>query len=542
MGDHRSIALAAALLLATALGAHAEPVRLVLVVSIDQLRADRLDSELPAGLGRLAREGRFYRDAVLDHAISETCPGHAVMLTGHHPGATGLVGNRFFDAEQEGTGCVVDLSEGSEIIGAEKKKGASPRTLRVTALGDWMKQANPDARVFAVSGKDRAAIALGGQQPDAAYWLRDNEPVGFTSSRYYMEALPEWVEHFNGADPPEDGFFSWLPEQWVHDPVAVKRSPREDDYAGEADQLSRTSPHPLRDDDLEVFAEQLFASPYVDDVMLAFATELVLQEGLGRGPATDLLAVSLSGTDIVGHRYGPYSHESADALVRLDAALGKFIDFLEERLGAGSVLVALSADHGVLPLPEWVAEIGESTCAVDGGRAGLRGMGLGLLWRMHWKLSPFRLPRQWIDFAGSRIAVNRSLAESRGVEIERAVEVAREYLAEQPAIAHVWTREEIETGTSEVARLYRNSYDPDRSGDLAVQIAPTCLISFYDVGTSHGTPYDYDRRIPLVFWGTGLEPRRVTGPAASVDIAPTLAHRLGVAAPADLDGKVLFDD
>ena len=189
MGDHRSIALAAALLLATAAVAHAEPVQLVLVVSIDQLRADRLDPELPGGLGRLAREGRVYRDAVLDHAISETCPGHAVMLTGHHPGATGLIGNRFFDAEQEAVGCVVDRSEGSEIIGAEQKRGASPSTLRVTALGDWMKQANAGSRVFAVSGKDRAAIALGGQHPDAAYWLRDNEPVGFTSSRYYTSSF-----------------------------------------------------------------------------------------------------------------------------------------------------------------------------------------------------------------------------------------------------------------------------------------------------------------------------------------------------------------
>jgi predicted AlkP superfamily pyrophosphatase or phosphodiesterase len=541
MGDHRSIALAVALLLTAATGVRAEPVRLVLVVAIDQLRADRLDHELPGGLGRLAREGRVYREAVLDHAPSETCPGHAVMLTGRHPGATGLVGNRFFDADKEAVGCVADVEPGAELIGAEKKRGASPRTLRVTALGDWMKQQQPDTRVFAVSGKDRAAIGLGGKHPDAAYWLRDNEPVGFISSRYYMDALPEWVEHFNGADPPHDGFFSWLPDEWVHDPEAVKRSPREDDFPGEADQLSRTSPHPLRDDDLEEFAERLFASPYVDEVLLSFATELVLQEDLGGRDAPDLLAVSLSGTDIIGHRYGPFSHESADALVRLDAALGRFLEFLEQRLGEGSVLVALSSDHGVLPLPEWLARTGESLCPVEGGRAGLRGMGLGLLWRMHWKLSPFGLPKQWVDFAGSQIGVRRPLAESRGVAVERAVEVAREYLAEQESIEHAWTREEIETGTSEVARLYRNSYDPERSGDLIVQLAPTCLISFYDMGTSHGTPYDYDRDIPLLFWGPDIEPAQVGGRAASVDIGPSLARKLGVATPQGLDGRALLD-
>ncbi|MEN8184672.1 MAG: alkaline phosphatase family protein [Myxococcota bacterium] len=514
--------------------------KLVLVLAVDQLRPDRLDTELPGGLGRLLREGRFYPDAALEHAITETCPGYATMLTGHHPSTTGLVGNRFFDLEADDkVYCVNDPAEESAVLGVPKR-GRSPRNLLVSGLGDWMKQTDPASRVFTVAGKDRAAVALGGQRPNAAYWFSENDYVGFTSSRYYLDALPGWVERFNG-EALNGGFFEALPDEWEHRPEAALRSPRADDFRGESDSLSRTSPHPLRDGDAETFAEQLFASPFIDDVTLAFATELVREEGLGRGPAPDLLALGLSATDIVGHRYGPFSHESADALLRLDASLDGFLKFLEAELGEGSVLVALTADHGVLPLPEWLRETGESQCALEDGRHGLGGLGFWLLWRMHWKLSPFRLPRGWLLFAGNQAAVKRGLLESRGVELDRAVGIARDYLARQQSIEHVWTREEIERGEGEIAQLYRNSYHPQRSGDLMVQLAPTCLISFYDEGTTHGTPYPYDRRVPLLFWGEGVLPGAIPGPAATVDIAPTLAGRLGVATPPDLAGRVLFD-
>jgi predicted AlkP superfamily pyrophosphatase or phosphodiesterase len=510
--------------------------RLVVVVAVDQLRRDRAVPELPGGLGRLLREGRVYVDAALAHGVSETCPGHAVMLTGRHPGPAGIPGNRFFDLAAGRTlYCAEDPDPRARVIGGEE--GRSPRLLRVSALGDWMKAAHPRSRVFTASGKDRSAIMLGGHAPDGAFWLQGGEHPGFTTSLYYRDTLPEWVQRFNGADPPRDGFWAALPERWEHRPELV--APQPDDAPGEDDRFRRTSGHPLRSSDAERFAERLEVTPYADEAVLDFAAELVRSEGLGEDDVPDLLGISLSATDAVGHLYGPDSHEATDALERLDAALGRFLAGLEGRLG-GDLLVALSADHGVLPLPESPLREEGGACPVEGGRSGLLRIGVGLMWSLHWQLSPFGLPRPWVLVAGSQVAVDRPLAQRRGVAVETVAEAARRRLERHPAFARIWTRDAVLAGDDEIARLYRNSLDPERSGDLFVQIARGCLVSLRSTGTGHGTPYLYDRAVPLVFWGAGVRPGHVTGPAASVDLGPTLAGLLGVPAPEVLDGQRLF--
>jgi predicted AlkP superfamily pyrophosphatase or phosphodiesterase len=532
---HAALGLAA-LLAAAPASAGTSSVRLVLMIAVDQLRADRLDPELPGGLGRLAREGRVFTDAALAHGMTETCPGHATMLTGRHPAAAGIPANEFFDPESGAeVYCVADSDPRSKEIGGPG--GLSPANLRVTALGDWLKAAIPASRVYAVSGKDRGAIMLGGKRPDGAYWYHPGAPPRFTTSRYYAEALPPWVEIWNGANPPEDGFLAALPAAWEHGAPAHPQVP--DDFPGEATLDSRTSPHPLRDPDLGRFGEQLFLTPFLDEATLDFARQLVLAEDLGRGPAPDLLGLSLSATDSVGHLYGPASHEAADALARLDAALGSFLALLEERTG-GALVVALTADHGVLPLPEWLMSTGGATCPDPAVRVGITGVGIRLLARMWWELGPWLAwPRAWVHFEGSQGRIDRALAEAQGVPLERAVALAKRQLEGSPAIGRVWTEAEIAGAEGELAGLYRRSFVPGRSGDFVVQPAEGCLLSAYDSGTSHGSPWLYDRRVPIVLRGPGIAPGAVPGPAATVDIAPTLATLLGVPAPADLDGTPL---
>jgi len=193
--------LVASSLLAPLVGA--ESPKLVVLIAVDQLRRDRLDPDLPGGLGRLAREGRVFSDGVLDHAVTETCPGHASMLTGRHPGAVGITANTYVDrATSTRRYCVEDPAPDAAVLTptGEPGPGRSPRTLKADTLGDWLKAADPEARVFSVSAKDRAAITLGGRRPDGAYWLiREPEPI-FTTSGYYRSALPEWVMAFNRAD------------------------------------------------------------------------------------------------------------------------------------------------------------------------------------------------------------------------------------------------------------------------------------------------------------------------------------------------------
>ncbi|MCP4003120.1 MAG: alkaline phosphatase family protein [bacterium] len=548
MKSHSLSVIAATLLVFTSsatplLAGEADSPGLVVLLVIDQLRRDRLDDTLPRGLGRIVREGRVYDQGVLDHAMTETCPGHATMLTGQHPGRVGAPGNRFIDPESgRAAYCVADPQPSGVVLGGLAEEGGrSPRNLRATTLGDWMKARDAKTRVFSVSGKDRAAIAMGGQRPDAAYWLNKKGDVGFTTSRYYLAELPAWVKAFNGEDPLHDGFLAGLPATWTHDPEFAQNPKRPDDFAGESEDKSRTSGHPLYDADPQEFADNLYFSPYLDEVTLAFARKLVEQENLGGGSRTDVLAVSLSSTDLIGHLYGPYSHESRDGLRRLDVLVGEFLSFLEARLGKGRVLLALTADHGVLPLPDWLEQTGESECSVEGGRIGLKSMGAGLLWDLHrrftWILT---WPKEWITFAGTQISVNRDVAKAQGVEVAEIVSAVEDYLERQPGIARVWNKEEIRSGTDALAELYRHSYDPERSGDLLIQIESTCLISPFDVGTTHGTPNLYDRAVPIVFWGTGIEPSHRSEAARTVDIAPTLARRLGLTPPEGLDGQPLF--
>jgi len=521
------------------------PPHLVLLLAVDQLRPDRLSTALPGGLGRLMREGRVFADAALEHADTETCPGHASMLTGRYPGPAGVPSNEFVDRE---TGrlvyCVEDDAPDAAVLegGSEPAPGRSPRKMRASALGDWLKASRPGTRVFSLSGKDRAAITLGGQHPDVAYWFDRGPALGFTTSRYYRSELPAWVRAFNRPVDGVPAFLARVPARWEHATGAPANGARRDDYPAESAQFGRVSGHPVRDPDPEIFLERLSYTPFLDEVTLDFSRELVRNERVGSGPGIDLLAISLSANDLVGHLYGPGSQEARDALLRLDAALGEFLTFLEAQTGKGGMLVVLTADHGVLELPEWLVESGASECPLPTGRGSSRALVEGLSRALHAALDPKgSAPAAWVAVSGYELTVNRRLAQARHVPIPRVVDLAKRWLSTQPGIFHVWTQEEIEggTGPAPFAMLYRNSFDPERSGDLIVQPAPTCLFSAYPVGTSHGTPYLYDRAIPLVFFGPGVSPGVVRGRATSVDIAPTLARALGLEPPAELDGHVL---
>jgi len=529
-------------------GAFAEPAspRLVLLLVVDQLRADRLDPRLPGGLGRLAREGRVFLDARLDHAHTETCPGHVAAATGRHPGPAGIPGNQFVERE---TGveryCVEDPAPDARVHGGDH--GRSPRNIEVSALGDWLREAHSEARVFSVSGKDRAAVAMGGQHADAAFWLDREGALGFTTSAYYLPALPDWLEAFNGRDAADAGFLAELPSEWSHPGGAPANGARRDAYPPEIDRFRRTTPHPLRGEDRAGTLERLYVSPFADEAALALAKRLVEEEDLGGDAVPDLLAIGLSATDLVGHYYGPWSQESRDALLRLDAALGRFLEELEARTGPGGLAVGLTADHGVLPMPEWLVETGQGACPVGSGRVHAEGLGVALEVAVNEALGGGdRLGEPeddgpWLIRAGYRLTVNRPRARRAGVRPEQVVAAAREMLARQPVVARVWTAAEVEAGEGPRpwAGLYRRAHHPERGGDLIVQPREDCLIASSRGGTSHGTPYLYDRAVPLVLWGAAVAPGHVRGPARVVDLAPSLAALAGIDPPASVDGRPL---
>lgn len=499
----------------------AEP-RLVLVLVVDQLRRDRLDERLPDGLGRLVREGRSFPFSTFLHSRTATCPGHATISTGRHPRSSGIAGNTFIDRETwKVVYCVEDEADDAAVFGMDEKR--SPRSLRVNALGDWLHEAYPDGRVFAVAGKDRAAIAMGGQQPDGVYWI-DWDSGRPTTSRYYVEALPAWLEAWQPGE---------LPPRWTH---PERPGVRIDDYPAEADWFSRTSPHPMDE------PKQVRATPYADRMVLELATALVDAEGLGTDRTPDLLAVGLSATDLVGHVYGPWSQEAADALLQLDRDLAAFLAHLESIVGPGGLLVALTADHGVLPLPEWEQEQARSACPIPGGRIDSGELRDALEDHLSGQLGPAP-DGGWFVHAGFHLAVPPETTQRAGIPRSRILHEISEFLGQHPIVERVWTREQVleggGDGPSDFRALYANSLPEGRGGDLIVQPRRDCLLNSRPYGTSHGSPYAYDREVPLVFWGAGVDVGIALEPAGPVDLAPTLARSLGIEIPEDVEGRAL---
>lgn len=505
--------------------------KLVVLIAIDQLRPERINARMPGGIGRLVREGRVYTEATLDHGLTNTCPGHVVMSTGVNPGKAGIPGNSYIDHDtMEERYCVDDADDANKVYGADYNR--SPNALLVTAIGDWLKQSSPESRVFSVSGKDRAAITMGGKEPDGVFWY-DRNAARFTTSGYYGE-LPDYVRSFNGEDFFTEGYGATLPAVWEHPPGGKRR----DDYPGESVQNSRTSGHPLNQGTTNERANRLYGSPQLDEVTAELASRLIVEEKLGQRGVTDLLSVSFSATDVVGHMYGPFSAESADAIRRLDVSIGELMNLLDDTLD-GDYVIAMSSDHGVLPLPEWMVETGEMTCSIEGGRIPLQQEGLGLFAFLYKEFTfPFGNPQDLVGFSSAGIAVNERLANELDATLEEVISAIERYQESRSHVVEAWTAEELAASDDPYARLFRNSYVPGKSGHLILQFEETCLAG-RPQGTSHGTPYYYDRRVPMIFFGEDVKSAISLEEKHSVDISPTLADYLGLDMPEDLDGEVL---
>ncbi|MCB1685929.1 MAG: alkaline phosphatase family protein [Pseudomonadales bacterium] len=497
---------------------------LAVVIAIDQLTNERLTDALSGGLGRLVHNGRRFMNSSLDHGLTNTCPGHASLITGMQPGRAGIPGNTYVDRENWRTRyCVEDDDPAHRVLGGTD--GRSPGLLKVDGLGDWLKAADPARRVFSVGGKDRSSIMMGGRAPDGAYWFDADQAV-FTTSGYYTREMPAYLKAFNST------LAGRLPARWEH----AAGSHRVDDFPGESEENGRVSGHPLAAG--EEAGRQISQSPYLDEITLDLAQALVVSEQLGSGDSLDLLAVSLSATDTVGHLYGPFSAEAEDALRRLDFRLGEFLDFLDRRIGSDRYVVALSSDHGITELPEWTLARGVNRCPVPGSRMSIWRLLAGVYGRIYWRHTfPFDAPTELVQFGDGQVYVNPAYVAQENLDAEAVLASLIEILESTPGVMKAWTLAELEKSQDEVARLLHNSVVPGVSGDLFLQLHPDCIIG--DEGTTHGSVYAQDRSVPVLFYGAGVSAGKDLTPAHSIDLAPTLADLLGIETPAGLDGRVL---
>lgn len=492
--------------------------RLLLFVVIDQCRADYLERFRPLlrhGLDRLLRESALFTRARHAHAIAKTAPGHATLASGTHPRRHGIIANEWIDPETDREISAVD----------DPQDGVSPRLLLATTLGEWLRARDPRSRVYAVSVKDRSAALLAGHGADGAFWY-DEKRGRFVSSEYYPRggfddlgspALWSADRHFGRLWEPLSPT-AWESTAGVH-PL-------------DRGALARAFPHSAGDavlapdEDFYEDLEQLV--PFLDETVEELAEALVVARGLGQDDATDLLAVSFSTLDRIGHRYGMNSPELLDALLRIDLSLGRLLDFLDRRVGRERVAVSLSSDHGATPVPGERRARGfaarklygeDVACFQRLGRALARRGGASRLVRPGPRFDPDTLAALGLDRAA--------------LEVE-----ARRELEACPGVARVWTRGELAGDlppAEPYGELFANAFHRQRSPDLLVQLAPG-FIAWTRQETTHSSAYDDDLHVPWLVRWPGAPPRRIDDAVATVDVAPTLAELLGLVPPDPIDG------
>ena len=477
----------------------------MVTIIVDQFRYDyltRFRAGYHGGIDRLLTKGAVFADAHYIHFPTVTAVGHSTMLTGATPSISGIIGNEWYDRPSGATVTSV-FDPDAKALGAEVP-ASSPKRLLVSTVGDELRTVTEQAKVVGVSLKDRAAILPVGRMANGAYWF-DNKSGNFISSTYYFPALPGWVKEFNAGRPAD----KYAGVEWMG-----KK------FAAVGEHLNAS----------------LAASPWGNELVEAFAESAIQGEQLGQRGVTDLLAVSFSSNDYVGHALGPDAPEVKDMAFRTDLLFGKLFAFLEKQVGMKDVLVVMTSDHGVAPVPE--VSVARK---MPGGRFGAGTVEKTIQTALERKYGPGK----WV--AGSfesATYLNSELIEERKLDHAAVDRTAAEGLAALPHVMTVYTREQLMNGAfreDPTGMRVANGFYASRSGDIFVVLEPYWLFGGGNKGTTHGTTFDYDTHVPVIFMGGGIKPGKYYGSIAVNDIAPTLAAMLNLETPSGSVGRILSE-
>jgi hypothetical protein len=445
-------------------------------------------------------------------------------------------------------GCVEDAR--FPLLDSEGGTGVSPAALKSVTIGDILRAGTGmKGKVVSMAIKDRSAVLMGGARPNGAYWF-DAERCRFTTSAYYAEKLPDWVAQFNDDQPCRD----YVGKQWERiDPaLAYEKFSGADDVPHEADRygLGRTFPHPVNEGTGADRFSAVVSSPFGCDLVGRFARAALRGEELGLDDVPDLLAIGLSTQDYVGHLYGPRSQEIADTVLRTDLLLAGLFEIIDFEVGSGRWALVLTSDHGIAPIPESLEDMGILPRRDGGHRfnvAGARQTVEGVLARRY-----FNAEKPPADFAGFFAAwdgalfpfvyVDPAAAQRLRVSFDELLEQARRATESLEGVASVYTRSEVERlacGDDPFARAALRGWNEERAGDLLIRLAPYWLPG--SALTTHGSPYEYDTHVPLIFYGEGVRSGRYQRRVSMTDVAPTLARLLGINAPPQSEGQVLAE-
>ncbi len=532
--------------------------RLVLQITVDQLRGDLVGRELDrmgkGGFRYLLDKGVVYLDAHHAHANTETIVGHATLATGAYPSAHGMIGNAWFDRKLDRivyniedpnypiltAGAGVDKS--AEIDPTQrlaKTDGRSPLAMTASTFSDELAiHYGPSSKIFAVSVKDRGAVSMGGHA-GKAFWF-SKKAGEFITSKFYYDEYPEWVVKWNAQRLP----FAYAGKNWelLLDKASYRNADLDDmPYETKLPGFGRVFPHPYGAAEGKLFTTLLTTSPAGDELTVSFAKTLIDAEKLGQDEVPDYLSVSLSSTDYVGHLFGPSSLESEDQILRLDRQIAELLGFVDERIGIDKTLIVLSADHGAADPPGYLKQYGIPATYID---------------TKEWNTAPglarlkerFGLGEELISsYLHPYVYLNREAIGKAGlsqVDVERAV---ADEVMKLPGVALAVSSMALATGANPEMPIIRsviNNFNPSRSGDVFIVFEPHSFINDFDglaVAAHHGSPWNYDTFVPLIFAGNGIKGRRVSRRVETVDLAPTLSALLGAKPPSGSAGEPLVE-
>ena len=518
--------------------------KLVVLLVVDQMRADYVDKfrvHWTGGFKRLIEEGAWFRDAAYPYAATETCVGHSTISTGAFPATHGMVANAWWDRDsQKMITCTADLNvQNVAYGGASAKGGDSAWRMLIPSFADELRFQTGDAtRVVSFSLKARASITMAGHKADAVVWFEPSAGAWTTSSAYPTAAF---VEEYAKSYPVKNDYgktwaLSLAPKDYLYGEKTT--------YAVAPDGWDLTFPHPLRgkaagSEPDAAFYEQWQSSPYADSYLTRLAETAVDQLTLGKGAGTDFLAVGYSTVDYVGHEFGPRSREMEDVLLRLDKDLADLFEHLDQKVGRGNYVVALTADHGVVPVPE--------DMQMTGADAGVLHLS-EVQERIEKALEPFSYAKPAVRITGSDVYFAAGNYEKLK-EDPKALGAVLDAIRTVPGVEGVYRAEEVAdrpATQNPLRRAMAASYFHGRSGDLLIVpkaywlMDSTPLGQARRYGTGHGTPWNYDQRVPIFLMGFGIQAGEYFGSVTPADIAPTFASLCGITL-APRDGRILYE-
>ncbi len=518
-----------------------QKVKAVVQIVVDQLRGDILNkfksNFCEDGFKLLMQKGLSFTNANFIHSITKTAPGHATIATGSIPALHGIVGNDWYDEKTDSQ--IYACEDKSAKVFGDGKRGLSPKNLVVSTLSDEIYLATEGkSKIFGVSFKDRGAIFLAGHSGKAFWFSKSFE--GFTSSKYYFTGLPGYVVNFNNSNLLDkyykEGWKLLFPkEKYRYANLDVN------DYERTEGNLGKTFPHDFKKIKRKKFAKVLPFTPFGDAITYEFAKEVIKRNGIGKDSVVDYFSVSFSSTDYIGHRFSPNSLEYEDQIYRLDRTIAKFLKFLDSEIGLQNILIVFTADHGVAEAPEYLTEHNQTAKVLSTYKFIDMCNKFG---KTHYFIN-FNLVK---DLIPPYIYLNEKEITKAGLNICKVESDLRNLILKDEGVYNVltgcWLEQNKVTGNLIDTRVL-NSYYPGRSGQLYIINMPGWYMGYNaterENSATHGTPWNYDTYVPLIFMGPGIPSGQNARPCGPQDIAATIAFYLGIKAPSGSVGNVLTD-